>query len=248
VQVYAGPILGKEGAVLDRAVRRAGAGAAMAGAVLGIIFNLLHPRGGVSDAASELNLVAGSPIWLFDHFMLMWALLISLVGLIVIGLSFVQEPAASWGRVAATAAAASGALALTLISVDGMASGSAAEAWSAAQSPETLAAGTAVATIAVALFTGLMFTFFGLTPVLFGGAVLSSGEYPRWLGYLAVASGALGLITGSIQYLNGISDLTATLLFPIASLAFTVFALLMGWTLWKRTEEAPVPTTEEAIA
>ena len=234
--------------MLHRSVLRAGAGAAMVGAVLGIVFNVLHPRGSFTDATGELSLVAGSPIWLFDHFMLLWAVLISLAGLVVIALSFASEPAASWGRVAAFVAAASGGLGLTLIALDGMATSTAAEAWSAAQSPENLGAGLAVATIGVSLFTGLMFTFFGLTPVLIGMAVLNSAEYPRWLGYLAVGSGILGLITGSIQYMNGISSLTANVLFPIASLAFTVFGLIAGWTLWRRTEEVAVTTTKEAMA
>src|SRR5918999_5698777 len=101
-----------------------------------------------------------------------------------------------------------------------MANAAVAGAWSAQQNLETLAAGTAVATVSLALFTGLMFTFFGITPVLFGITVLSSREYPRWLGYLAVASGVLGLLTGSIQFMNGPSDLTAAILFPIGSLAF----------------------------
>jgi len=234
--------------MVDRSVRRAGAGAAMLGAVLGIAFNVLHPRGSGVTVADELNLVSGSPIWLFDHFMLVWALLISLVGLIVIGLCFNQEPARSWGRVAAASAVASGAIALTTIFMDGMANNAAAAEWAASGSSAALASGAAVVAVTIAMFTGLMFTFFGLTPVLFGAAVLNSNEYPRWLGYLAMGAGLLGLVTGSIQFMNGISALTANILFPISSLAFTIWALVMGWTLWKRSEEVVAPTATEAVA
>ena len=233
--------------MVDRSVRRAGAGAAMLGAVLGIVFNVLHPRGSGVTVADELSLVSGSSIWLFDHFMLVWALLISLVGLIVIGLCFNQEPARSWGRVAAASAVASGAIALTAIFMDGLANNAAA-AEAASGSSAALASGAAVVAVTTAMFTGLMFTFFGLTPVLFGAAVLNSNEYPRLLGYLAMGAGLLGLVTGSIQFMNGISPLTANILFPISSLAFTIWVLVMGWTLWKRSEEVVAPTATEAVA
>lgn len=233
--------------MVDRAVRRAGAGAAMVGAVLGIVFNVLHPRGPGFGAADELNLVAGSSIWLFDHFMLLWAILFALVGLVVIGLSFEREPGRSWGRVALASAIAGGAITLVAVLMDGMATSAAAADWAASESADALASGTAVVTVVTAMFTAIMFTFFGLTPVLFGVAVLNSAEYPKWLGYLAVGAGLLGLVTGSIQFLNGISALTANFLFPISSLAFSVWALVMGWTLWKRSE-AVATTTQEAIA
>jgi hypothetical protein len=219
----------------------------MVGAVLGIVFNVLHPRGAGVAVTDELGLAAGSTIWIFDHFMLVWALLFALVGLVVIGLSFEREPGRSWGRVALASALASGAVILAAVFMDGIATKAAAVQWAATQSPEALASGTAVAMLVLAMFTAIMFTFFGLTPVLFGVAVLKSAEYPRWLGYLAVGAGALGLITGSIQFMNGISPLTANILFPISSLAFTVWALVMGWTLWKRSE-AVATTTQEAIA
>ena len=48
--------------------------------------------------------------------------------------------------------------------------------------------------------------------------------------------------------MNGISELTANILFPISSLAFTIWALVMGWTLWKRSEEVVAPTATEAVA
>jgi len=220
----------------------------MVGAALGIVFNVLHPRGSGVTVADELSLVSGSPIWLFDHFMLVWALLISLVGLIVIGLCFNQEPARSWGRVAAASAVASGAIALTTIFMDGIANNAASAAWAASGSSAALASGAAVVAVTMAMFTSLMFTFFGLTPVLFGAAVLNSNEYPRWLGYLAMGAGLLGLVTGSIQFMNGLSPLTANILFPISSLAFTIWALVMGWTLWKRSEEVVATPAEEAVA
>ncbi len=227
-------------------VLKAGAGAAIVGSILGFIFNILHPRGPGFEGDAHLRVVAGSEIWVFDHYMLFWAVGISVVGLIVIGLSFDQQPAASWGRIAAGWAVISGAVGMVLLMIDGVALRVAAEA--AGQSPQGLAAASAVDEITLSLFTGLMLTFFGVTPVLYGIAVLTSAEHPGWLGYLAVASGLVGLLAGSISYLDGVSALTANVLFPIGSVAFTLWGLLMGVRLWKRSGEVTAPTTKAAEA
>ena len=229
-------------------VRRAGAAAAIVGSLLGLVFNVLHPRGSSFETNEHLGMVAGSRIWIFDHYMLFWAIAISLIGLIVIGRSFEDEPAASWGRIAAGWAMIGGAVALVLLMVDGIATPAAAGRWAAGQSPETLAAGAAVAHVELSLFTGLMLTFFGVTPIVYGIAVLGSDEHPKWLGYLAIASGLLGLLAGSIQFFNGPTPLTASVIFPIGSVAFTLWGVVMGARLWKRSSEAPSPTARAAAA
>jgi hypothetical protein len=227
----------------DRAVRRAGGAAAIAGALLGFVFNILHPRSsGVVTVADELRLVAESEIWRLDHFMLMWSLVLTLIGLVVIGRSFDHEPAASWGRVAVAAAIVGSAVALATVVTDGMAVHEVATEWAASQSEVSLATGTAVSQVTLALFTTLILALFGVTPILYGVAVLGSDEYPNWLGYLPLASGLLGLVAGSIQFLSGISALTASVLFPISSLATTLWLLLMGLQLWKGSQiTAPSP-------
>ncbi|HEX2259231.1 MAG TPA: hypothetical protein VHJ40_05745 [Actinomycetota bacterium] len=231
----------------DRAVRRAGAAAAIVGAVLGIVFNIVHPRSsGVGSVIDELRLVAESRIWRFDHFMLMWSIAFTLIGLVVIGRSFDKEPAASWGRVAIPIALVGGTLGLATIFADGMAVHDMATDWVANQSDVSLASATAVSQVTLALFTALIFVFFGLTPLLYGVAVLGSDEYPKGLGYLPIASGVLGLVAGSIQFMSGISQLTASILFPISSVATTVWLLLMGWYLWKRSA-VPAPSAPRGV-
>ncbi|MDQ4025013.1 MAG: hypothetical protein M3217_05925, partial [Actinomycetota bacterium] len=89
------------------------------------------------------------------------------------------------------------------------------------------------------LFTALIGSLFGLTATLFGLAGLSSDTYPRWLGALVLAGGVLGFAAGTIQFLGGISDLSATILFLPASIAFTVWLFASGLYLWQRTSRAP---------
>lgn len=230
----------------QRTLFRVGAVGAMVGAVLGVIFNLLHPRGsGIDTAQEELELVAESGIWIFDHFMIEWSLVFGLFGLIAIASSFTGESGAAWGRFAFAAAIGSGAIAFVTVAVDGMAMKEVADNWAEAgrgTESAAFATGEAVAQMSLALFTVLIGTLFGLTPMLYGVASLVSREYPRWLGYVALVAGAVGILTASIQFLAGPSD-AVTYLFTASSLMFTVWLFIAGWHLWRRadvrTEAAP---------
>lgn len=221
--------------MLERTVLRLGGAAAMLGAAIGFVFNVLHPRPSDYSIGAEIELVADSGIWLFDHWMLGWSIVFSFVGLAVIARSFREEPAASWGRVAFAAAAAGAALGIATIVVDGMAMKEAA--LNAAGGGEAAqAAAEAVAYVGMGLFTGLIGFTFGLQPVLFGIAGIVSDQYPRWLGYLAVVAGVLGFVGAATQFLTGLSTFTVVGMFLPASLGFTVYIFVMGWHLWQRAD------------
>lgn len=224
--------------MLDRSVLKWGGLSAMVGSVLGLVANVLHPRSsaGAGDVQAELELVAGSGIWLFDHFLIAWTGAFALIGLVSLGWSYRDNVASSWGRLA-TASAIGGVIVLFVtVLVDGMAVKTVADEWARTGSDTDLATGKAVTYVSVALFTGLQGSFFGLTPVLFGLAGLTTDQYPRGLAWLALIAGLLGLLTASIQYLGGISNLTANVLFPISSLGFTIWIFVMGWRLWKSAD------------
>ncbi|HYI45315.1 MAG TPA: hypothetical protein VE174_07645 [Actinomycetota bacterium] len=182
---------------------------------------------------NELHMVAASDIWTGVHLMIAWSLALALVGLVAIGWSFTDGPAATWARFALASAIAGVTVAFITVLIDGPAMKHVAENLMANHGPETMAAGTAVTEVSFALFTGTIGSLFGLTPVLFGVTVLNDDSQPKGLGYLAVAAGALGLLTGSIQYVRGITNLTANILFPVASFGFIVWLFIMGWRLWK---------------
>jgi hypothetical protein len=222
----------------QRTLFRVGAIGAMVGAALGLIFNLLHPRGsGIDTSQEELDLVADSGIWLFDHFMLAWALAFGFLGLVAIARSFTGEAGESWGRLALASAIASVAIGYVAVTVDGVAMKEVADNWAeAGRGTETsaFATGDAVANVALALFTALIGSLFGLTATLFGVAVLASNNYPKWLGYVAVVAGIAGLVTASITYLTGPSDVVLNVLFGGSSVLYTIWLFASGWYLWLR--------------
>ena len=228
--------------MLDRKFLRVGGGAAMVSAVLALIFNLLHPRGDVDPVTEELELVLGSDIWLFDHYMLAWALAFGVVGLIAIGWSYTDAPAQGWARAATAAAIVSLGIALITLAVDGMAQKAVADEWAAAQDDTTYATAAAVSEISAALFTATIGSLRGLTPVLFAITGFNSAQYPKWLAWLALISGLTGFVASTIQFYGGISP-TSVWIYTVASLGYTVWLFMMGWKLWSG---GPSPDRTEA--
>lgn len=227
--------------MLDRRVMRLAGIGAMVGAVIAVIFNILHPRADdVENVRSEIQTALDEGIWLFDHYMIGWAIGLALLAFIGIGRSFTREPSASWGRIALIFGIGGTAILFTAVLVDGWAIKEAAET-------ESEDVAVAVAYVGGALFIGGIGTFFGLTPVLFGAALLSGEDYPAWLGWVAVVAGLLGIVTGTIMFFDGFSDATVNVLFPISSLLFTVWIGVMGYQLYQKSSEpaaaaaAPAP-------
>ena len=221
--------------MLDRSVLRWGGAAAMAGAVLGLVGNLMHPRASdVDSSLEELQLVADSDIWMLDHYLISWSLGLVGVGLICIALSNATEPGRSWGRIAFGFAVGSVTIALISIAVDGRALKEVADAWAESpDDPALIAAGDAVAQMSLSLFNALIATLFGVTPVVFGITGLAGKRSPSWLSYLVLVSGVVGLISSSMIYLAGPSDLAINYLFTLASVGVTVWAFVSGWLLWR---------------
>jgi hypothetical protein len=223
---------------------RVGAGAGMLGAALGIVFNVLHPRDGdaLDSARAELQMIADSGIWKLDHVMLALAVVIGFVGIMAIGFSMANTPGELWARAAVVFGAVSTAVGVVLIAIDGVALKALADQW-AGGDDSILPAATAVVEMNSAWFWALMATFFGITPLLVGEAVLASGVYPRNLGYVELAGGALALVAALIIAIDGLSTLTAMIMFPIASIAHTVVLFILSWTLWNRAASMVTVTT-----
>jgi hypothetical protein len=221
---------------MDRTMTKVGAGAAMLGAVVAIVFNILYPRPDDPGSVSEfVELASTEGAWAFTNYMLAWATGLALLGLIVIARSFKREPSVSWARPAMLFAVGGGtALFISLVAL-GFAMKSAVEMADAATAE-------AVGYVAGAVFLASIGGFFGFAPLLYGIAVVTGDEYPAWLGWVAILAGAVGLVAGTIIYFDGFSTLTDVVLFPIASLLFTAWTGIMGYTLWQRAS-APATTT-----
>jgi len=198
----------------------------MAGAVIGAIANLIHPRSdAVATAQGVADLAAGSDIWTFDHYLIAWSAALGGLGILALCRSLVEEPARSWGWIASLFTVGSVTVAYLFAAIDGTVLKEAADAGGSEA--------VAVAHVASGLFTALMGSLFGVVPVLIGIALLSTTQYPRWLGTVALVSGVIGLFTSSYQYLVGYEPVVSNYLFTLGSVGTTVVLFAAGWFLWK---------------
>lgn len=206
---------------------RFGAGAAMVGAVAAVVFNLLHPRPKDPESISQsVSLAADEGIWVVDHYALAWVVAIALLAFIVFSRSFGDEPSMSWARIALGFGVIGVVIMMLTVVMEGIAMKEAAEE----AAPATA---EAVAYITEAVFVAGIGTFFGLTPVLYGTAILTGDTYPGWMGWMAVISGVVGLASASVIFFDGFSEFAVNGLFLVSSLLFTLWIGLMGWKLWQ---------------
>jgi hypothetical protein len=198
----------------------------MLGAVLAIVFNILHPRSSDVGVAATAALARDEGIWELDHYILGWTVGLALLAFIVIAQSMSGEPSHSWASVALWFSIGSSALLFVAITIDGFAIAQAAET-----SPELA---ETMAHVGQGVFVAAVGSFFGLLPVLFGLAVLTGDDYPSWLGWLAVGSGLLGVVTSTMIFFDGVTETSGNVLFPITSVAFTVWIGSMSYLLWQK--------------
>ncbi len=233
--------LGGQGAWDEGQAMRWGGAAAMIGAVLSLIGNLLHPRADhATGVRGELRLVADSDIWLVDHLILAFSLAFLFVGLLSVASYLDAGASSTWGRIARGAVVSGITIAYLTVAVDGMAMKTVADDWAAAGGGPGGGA-EAVTQVSLALFTALIGSFTGVTPLLVGLAQLWSRRFPSWLPYLAIAGGALGILVGTVQFLNGPSNFVTNILFTIGAIVVTAWTFLSGLQLWKG---APGPDAE----
>lgn len=154
---------------------RVGAGAAMLGGVVGVVFNILHPRDtdAFDSAEAELQMIADSGIWRWDHLLLGFAVAVGFVGLVAIGLSMFGGAGDAWARATVIFGALASAVALVSLALDGTAIKSLADQWAAGDEAVT---GAAIAMVEMnqALFGATIALLIGVTPWLFGGALIAS--------------------------------------------------------------------------
>jgi hypothetical protein len=232
-------------ALVDRATLRFGSISAIAGAVIALLANLLHPRISRFDdpTAAFVREVAGFDAWIPLHLALVASILLIAAGQFVFLRTLKGGPADGLARLALGALLVSTPIALVTLGIDGYAEKVAADAFAAGPSAATFAPAAAIGHVSWGMFMLLILTFVGLTPILLGLAVTRSDDYPTPLGWGAVLFGAGAIVAGLIG-LGGQSGLFWGL-FLATSGPLTVWVLILGVLLWRRAAEArpslPVP-------
>ena len=226
----------------ERSLYRIGAVSAIVGSILAGAVNLLHPRTPHIDRVEAfLPLVAGSAAWVGIHVGILFAVLLWTGALLAVWRSLGTEPGAAWAELGLAGALVSAAIGLVWMAADGIAMKVVADAWASAAAAEKAVAfrdGFVLAKVNIAIFTVWDICFFGVTFILYGLAVATSGAYPKWLGWVAMLAGIGSALVGLNLAYQGPSHLVLNILFPIFSIILTVWVFVMGVLLWRRAGAA----------
>jgi hypothetical protein len=228
--------------MLDRSTLRFGAVCAIAGSLVALVANLLHPRISRFDdpVAAFVRAVSESAAWIPLHLALVASILLIAAGQFVFIRSMKEGPAEGLARLALGALLVSTPIALVTLGVDGYSQKAAADAWAASPSAASFATAAAVAHVSWGAFMLLILTFVGVTPILIGLAATRSGAYPAVWGWGAVLFGVGAIIAGLIGF-GGQSGLFWGL-FLATSAPLTAWVLILGVLLWRRMPStAPAP-------
>ena len=217
---------------------RLGGATAFAGGVLTFVGNVLHPREpGQLDSASNLfNVVIHSPTWAADHFVIAIGLALLLHGFYGVTRSISNHPGEAWARFAWHITIIGVLLGLALMLTEAVAVTSLARAWHTSEGGDKemlLAAGNAVFELSLTFSVGGMLFLFGAAPMLYGVAMLRGTDYPAATGWVGVLFGLVGFAAAGIQMMTGESWVTFYVLFPIVSIAITLWITYLGLRMWR---------------
>ena len=224
----------------QRWILRLGAGAGIAGSLVAMVANLLHPATPTGDPEGVARTIAHSQIWVADHLAIVLGLILMLGGLVAIARSITVGLADALARLGEITAVAGITVGLVLVILDGVAAKHIAEAWQAAPPVEEAAALRLVLaeeTINFALASLFNVLFAGVTFVLYGLAVAWSGLYPRWLGWVAVVAGFGSMAVGLVQAYAGESTTLTRSLTIVFPTIITLWVVQLGILVLRRTRQ-----------
>lgn len=200
----------------DRVLYRVGAWGAIIGGILAIVVNVFRPEHATeSHQLAMIGIIVLSLLLLLGFFALTW--------------SIDGAPASAWGHLAWGFA-----LIGVTFSIASHAIYAALDRDHDLMGAEVL---DGVELIADSLFFAWAITFFAATALLYGLAMATSRSYPTWLGWVTVAGGVVGLVTGFMHAFAGATS-TSKLLFAISAGVFSLVIIYMGVLLLRRSSAA----------
>lgn len=207
----------------------------MAGAVIGAIGNALHPHVAVSMTA-KLQAIAGNGAWVAIHLTILVAILLVIGGLVGLARLLDDGPGGPLARIGIAAALVGGTLATVSTSIDGFALKPLALQWAAASTSDAAAVlglAGAVQVTGLAIWSMAILVLFGAAFACFGAAVGAGGQFPAWLGWVAIASGVGSAVAATLQIANTGEVQAAETLFFASSLLVTLWAFVVGVLAWR---------------
>jgi hypothetical protein len=220
----------------DASTTRMGAVALPIGVLLIAISEIFHPsREDPMDFPAVFREYAQSDVWTTVHLGEYFGFLFLLGGLVALYYSVSAMPGAGAGLAPfGLAAAVTAAASFTVLqAVDGVTLRYAIDAWvsaPAAQKPAAFAAAEVARWTEIGM-NSLSYFLAGLTLFIFGLAIALGRIYPRWVGLIAVVSGAAFMYDGAVvvAYEGFVPDVIKLM----GLLLLAVWAFVMAAFMWR---------------
>ena len=223
----------------DATLLRLGAVAGLAGIVLQVAMDQVHPhQAQPNDSAAAFREYAASGVWTDVHIGQYLGTLLIVLSLVALAQSLSRQGsvARAFSRAGLLTAVVAAAVFTVQMAVDGVALGSAVRAWVSAPPGPVQTSAFEVAEAIRSLEKGLSGFFHlsnGLTLLALGVAVVAGRAYSRWLGWVGIVAGLAFLLGGVVTARTGFSPEAGVFLTPGLAL-LVVFLLGACVAMWRR--------------
>jgi hypothetical protein len=217
----------------------------IAGAVIGLVGNGLHPHTAGLDGAATVQAIAGNGAWVAIHLAIIIAILLVIGGFVGLGEEMTGTPGVPLARLGLMAAVLGGAVVTVSSAIDGFVMKALSDATVIATGTDgalALRISVAVVDVDFGIWSVGMLAFFGVAFACFGGAVVASRRYPGWFGWIAIVGAAGSTVAAILQIAASGAVQTAETLFFASSLILTLWALALGILMWREHADAIVYT------
>src|SRR5215218_1682744 len=213
-----------------------------------VVATALHPnREAPMDNPAIFTEYAQSDSWVAVHLAQWFAALLIIGGLVALYYSITTKPEANVAvaRFGFAAALLTGASLTMLQAVDGVALKWAVDAWASAPAGGEVAAFSAAQALrwteyALQSYSNILL---GLTFILYGLTIALGNVYPRWLGWLAAASGVAWIVHGLMVPYIGLFDSIPRL---VAIVLMALWAFIIAALMWRNSSRGLLSRPESA--
>jgi len=216
---------------------RIGAITAITGAFLLFLGTFLHPSNAdPNDPLAAFTEYAADRFWIASHLLQLMGVLLLVFALVLLSSILSDGRGAGWARLGVAAAGASLAVAAALQAVDGVALKVMVDRWATAAATDKqmlFTAAFAVRQIEVGL-ASMLSLLMGVTVTLYGAALLSDTNVPKYLGWPAIVGGIPTAAAGVAMAYTGFSDAAMMMNMP-ASALLLIWIIAIGVWMWRRT-------------
>jgi hypothetical protein len=222
--------------------------AAVAGAALALVGNLLHPRYGNDPDFVNYGRIAGSDRLRAADFVLLLAMALIIPGMIGIARWVRSERGDVVSHQARLAATIGGTIALAQLGIETFALKQQAALFVSTNETDRVGAfwaTNAIDHLSTALFNTWTIVLLGLTPLAIGIAALRSHRHPTWIAAIALLGGASCLVTGCVN-LARVDQSSMEIPFLVGSLLVTAWLLAAGTAMLRADDQKRAPAAEAA--